>query len=180
MVDIPTFDELNSFVPQIVLEGNSRGKTESGFSAALLSLDVKGFTAITSEVIKKGREGTEVLSDTISTIFDRVIEIVYSYGGFVSSFAGDSFTAVFQYEKNGSILHADQCYFAALKIKDELEKTKIIRTQLGVFDFSMRIGLSQGDVFWKIIENEGTKIFYFGGEALIDCLAAQKTSKPGF
>ncbi|MBN2364324.1 tetratricopeptide repeat protein [candidate division WOR-3 bacterium] len=170
---------MNTFVPEIILDGYTFGKKRGSFNGAVMSVDIKGFTEMTSELIKHGKEGTEVISEMTTGLFDKSLDLIYESEGFVSSFAGDSFTAVFNEQGSGKHSCASICLAVAIKLKDELKKISIVETEFGTFNFSVRIGLGQGKVFWKIIEHENEKIFYFRGKAIEKAVAAQKSAEPG-
>jgi class 3 adenylate cyclase len=45
--------------------------------------------------MQSGKSGSEVLLKIINSFFKDIIDEIYSDGGFITTFAGDAFTAVF-------------------------------------------------------------------------------------
>ena len=86
---------MKKIIPDFILRQYANNKFKGNFKAVVMFLDISGFTPMTEEVMKNGKEGVEILSDIISNIFSPAIEIVHTYGGFISTFAGDAFTALF-------------------------------------------------------------------------------------
>ena len=64
---------------------------------AVLFADIAGFSQLTSEFAREGgrARGAEILTDTITPIFDRLVDRVHAAGGSVIYFAGDAITCWF-------------------------------------------------------------------------------------
>lgn len=58
--------------------------------AVLLSVDIVGFTAITDEIVRSSRLGAEEVASATHAVLDEIGKIAGSWGGEISSFAGDS------------------------------------------------------------------------------------------
>lgn len=156
---------MRKLVPEMILKSFSEGKSEGNFTAYILTADISGFTSITEALADKSREGSEVISETINSIFTPVIEYIVSSHGFVSSFAGDSFTSLFPADS----VKAEEIIQTAKRVNYFLSKTKEIKSKFGDFRFSVRVGLTKGEVFWKIFQSGGRSLFFFHGEALRKC-----------
>ncbi|OQY47859.1 MAG: hypothetical protein B6242_03845 [Anaerolineaceae bacterium 4572_78] len=66
------------------------------FYALTMFMDISGFTPMTEALMLHGKQVAEILSGILNDIFYPVIKTVYDNGGFITGFAGDAFTAVFQ------------------------------------------------------------------------------------
>ncbi|GAX86001.1 hypothetical protein CEUSTIGMA_g13417.t1 [Chlamydomonas eustigma] len=110
---------LSPFVPKMLKEGiaeNANGRysafdtastkglvgasktlrpTMAGVQLAMMIADVKGFTALTEILSKKGTAGVELLTNCMNNYFTRVISLISSYDGDVIKFAGDSMIVAF-------------------------------------------------------------------------------------
>lgn len=86
-------------IPSKILEWYKENNLEKKLYGSILFLDIKGFTSLTEQLMKSGKSGAETLSKIINHFFNEIIEEIYSNGGFITTFAGDAFTAVFP-EKN--------------------------------------------------------------------------------
>jgi len=155
------------------LENFHNGKTSGSFDAGVLFLDIVGFTSLTQKLMKNGAEGAEVLSEIINRIFPACIEVIYKNGGFISTFAGDAFIALFT---ENSIESSANTSF---QIKDIFRKKGFQKTKFGTFHLSFRIGLSYGKINWKIIRNQNQNTYYFSGKTIIDSQKCQKKCDSG-
>ncbi|KAF9951939.1 hypothetical protein BGZ72_006642 [Mortierella alpina] len=76
--------------------------------AAVLMVDIVGFSQMTSIASSKGDVGAEMLSSQIGAYFDMAIRIIEYHGGDVVKFLGDALLVVFQSDPDtGRIYHDD-------------------------------------------------------------------------
>ena len=68
---------------------------EERFYAAVLFVDISGFTPISEALSRRGREGVEELSAILEDYFTVMSGPVLAYGGEVVKFAGDSLIVIF-------------------------------------------------------------------------------------
>jgi tetratricopeptide (TPR) repeat protein/class 3 adenylate cyclase len=134
-------------------------------------IDISGFTSMTQSLMGHGKEGAEVLSNIINNIFTPSIKAIYDNGGFVSTFAGDAFTAIFDTER------ADYALKAAYEINKLFVDSGTVKTKFGEFELAVKIGLSHGEVEFGIIDAEVQKAFYFRGEAVDACAKSEHHSE---
>jgi len=135
--------------------------------AYTMFIDISGFTSMTENLMSFGKEGAEILSRIINSVFTRCIKAVYSNGGFVSSFAGDAFTAVFQTKKAECALNSAQ------QIIRIFRSCGLHRTKLGEFQLNVKIGLSCGNLKYCIIDSEIQRTYFFRGEAINNCALSE-------
>ncbi len=158
---------MSNLIPHFIAGEYGKNKLSGNFEAASIFLDISGFTAMSETLSKNGIEGNEILCSVINRIFATAIDLIYEYGGFVSSFAGDAMTAIFINEKKGRAeICARNSVACALKIKKIFDRLAVQKTKFGVFRLSMKIGMSYGKVFWHIIENHVQNIYFFKGPAV--------------
>ena len=93
-----------SFVPDFVLNEFNKGKFNRELFAHILIVDISGFTELTQLSKDKGSTGAEELATIIRKLFEPLIGIIEKNHGFISSFAGDSFIAIFP---DNEIAHID-------------------------------------------------------------------------
>src|ERR1700674_1060798 len=65
-----------------------------GFPAAILFVDIVGFTPLTRLLEQRGQQGVEELSLLINDFWDPLIDLVSSYGGDVVKFLGDALLVI--------------------------------------------------------------------------------------
>ncbi|MCK4667762.1 adenylate/guanylate cyclase domain-containing protein, partial [Candidatus Dependentiae bacterium] len=160
-----------NFIPRFIEKQYLNKRYKGKFQAVTLFMDIVGFTSMTETLMNYGKEGAEVLSEIINKTFDSAINSIYSKNGWILSFAGDAFTAVFTGKK---VLNSIS---SAIKIRDIFKDLKI-KTKFGEFKFNVRIGLSYGLVKWRIISGPKQSLFYFFGEGLDQCSDSEHHCKP--
>lgn len=58
--------------------------------AAVIMVDVSGYSKLTAALAERGPIGAELLSKTMKGYLDQIIEVILSYGGDIVKFAGDA------------------------------------------------------------------------------------------
>ncbi|HOT91750.1 MAG TPA: AAA family ATPase [Anaerolineae bacterium] len=174
-----------NLIPHFVHEHFNRDERSGQFTAATLFIDVTGFTRLTEMLMQHGKEGAEVLTDALNRIFNPLVRAIYARGGWVASFAGDAFLAIFPHlddpqQARGAALEAGAQLLAFLR------QHGVIATRYGDFTFNARVGLSDGMVRWGIL---GTKAagadanshhtYYFSGPAVLGCTIAESRAEVG-
>ncbi len=164
---------MNNLIPQFIAD-NFRAKQYSGsMTASAMFIDISGFTTMTRILMANGKEGAEVLNEVLNAVFEPVIATVYKRGGFISSFEGDAFTALFC----ASSLPLDCCYSAS-SIISIFKDVGHQKTKFGEFNLSVKIGISYGQVDWGIIGSAEHKTWFFRGEAIKSAVLAEKNCPP--
>lgn len=72
--------------------------------AAILVVDISGFTNMTEKLSHRDAAGVELLTKCINSFFSQVIHLVLSHGGDVMRFAGDSMICCFSPSADESLL----------------------------------------------------------------------------
>ncbi len=161
----------NKLVPSFILKNFTEKRYNGEFNAVTMLIDIVGFTGTTEKLIKHGKEGEEVLSRIINSLFQPALDSIYKYNGWVIGFAGDSFTAVFSENSISSI-------YAASEIQS-LISNFILKTKFGDFKLNSRIGLSFGKIEWVIIRHKPQNVFYFRGEGINKAVLSERQCNPG-
>ncbi|MFC1849539.1 tetratricopeptide repeat protein [candidate division CSSED10-310 bacterium] len=161
-------------IPRFIHEQFRKNVTHGEFVGITLFLDISGFTSITEKLMQHGKEGAEVLSQLLDTIFETVISALYERNGFISGFAGDAFTAIFT-----NISETSSALSAAWSIREIFKKRGYQQTRFGAFQLSSKIGLSYGGIQWGIVGTGAHKIYYFRGPAIDGCAEAESLCRPG-
>jgi len=151
-----------NLIPQYIVNNYKEKRFEGHLEAVTMFIDISGFTAMTQSLMRNGDEGAEILTEIINRIFTPSIDIIYQNKGFISTFAGDAFTSIFPKER----IDIDSAIYAAVEIQKIFQQIGIQKTRFGTFELQVRIGLSLGEMEWKIIQTEDMNSFYFKGEAI--------------
>jgi len=142
------------------------------FHAGALFVDIAGFTAMTGRFAELGRVGAEMVTDIINRVYEPSIQTINQLGGFVASFAGDAFTALFPGDRGGGAAHA------ARMIRSILSKL-MITTPFGRVRLAVRVGVAAGFVNWRVIPSPSQWAFYFRGPAINRAARAEHSCRPG-
>jgi len=166
---------MRRYIPGFILDHAQAEERAGSLAAHTMFIDISGFTAMTHALMKNGKEGAEVLSEVINRVFTPAIDAIYVNGGFVATFAGDAFTAVFPADRTP----AASCLLAARQIQAAFLRDGLQQTRFGSFHLTVKIGLSGGEVRWGILENPTQNAFYFRGAAIDGAAAGEPRSGTG-
>ena len=153
---------MKNLLPHFIHDQFQQGNFEGSFQAFSMFVDISGFTQMTETLMKGGNEGAEILSAILNKIFEPTVDAIYERGGFISTFAGDGFTAIFPLLPK----HAFHTLACAEGIRTIFEKHSFQKTRFGEFTFGVKIGLSHGCVEWGIV---GSSYAFCGCRISLEC-----------
>ncbi|MCD4829818.1 MAG: tetratricopeptide repeat protein [Candidatus Cloacimonetes bacterium] len=153
---------MRRLIPHYLLKQAGGGLDHGELLAHTMFIDISGFTAMTHTLMQNGKEGAEVLTEVINNVFTPAIDAIYAGGGFISTFAGDAFSAVFP----GVDAAPDAVLLAARQIRASFAASGNQQTKFGVFNLTVKIGLSGGDITWRILRNPHQDAYFFRGAAV--------------
>ena len=179
---MPSSLTLASYLPRyqrrLIAEGRRTG--QDAFAecshAAILMVDISGFTALTERLAKRGAAGAEQLSGILNRHLGRIAEIAESHGGDIVAFAGDSAIAMWPGEESRLTANLILAVQAGLQIQSELDGSE---PHPGV-TLTQRAGVAGGML--HIMELGGVCgrwQFVVTGEPLVDAAGAQLVAKAG-
>ncbi|MDT8297852.1 MAG: adenylate/guanylate cyclase domain-containing protein, partial [Spirochaetaceae bacterium] len=167
---------LKQLIPRHTADHYQSGRYDGRFPAITLFIDISGFTTMTDRLMKEGKNGAEILSRIINRTFTPLIDAVYDAGGFVSSFAGDAFTAIFPEEN----VDSESVFEAASQMQLHFRRAGVQKTPREDFTLQAKIGLGYGEVRWNIFRSEESAAYLYSGPAINECAAAEHLCSPGF
>lgn len=178
-MSLSLIDTLKSYIPDILQKRIAADPTPpnkpfgESYLAAVLFVDISGFTALTEQFAAKGPSGAEDISAILNDFYGQWINIIKAHGGDIIKFAGDGLLVIWQYNnlEKATLLAAQ----TALEARKELENFRVgdrtlsTRIALGVGQIAIT-GL--GGVFnrWEIV---------ITGDALDQIVKVQPHLKPG-
>jgi class 3 adenylate cyclase/tetratricopeptide (TPR) repeat protein len=118
------------------------GETDGNWradEATLVFGDVSGFTALGERLARRGRVGSEDLTDAITAVFASMNGAVTAAGGEILKFGGDAILARFVGER-----HEARGATAAVSMRETLEDLRLPGLRGGVARLSMSIGVASG------------------------------------
>lgn len=155
---------MRCLVPELISQNLIKNKFKGYLKGAVLFADISGFTKMTKTLMEKGPEGAEVLSISINGLFGRCIDSVYINGGFVSTFGGDAFYAVFP-ESAG---FCKRTVKAAEEIKRYFSERGEKKNRFGKFELSVKVAISYGGIEYRILKRDGIGAYYIKGKPFYD------------
>ncbi|MEJ5166696.1 MAG: adenylate/guanylate cyclase domain-containing protein, partial [Thermoanaerobaculia bacterium] len=143
--------------------------------SAVLFSDVSGFTPMSEKLSTLGAKGAEILTDILNNYFTKMIKIIKENGGEVMKFGGDAIHCFFPFEES-----LDYAINASFKMQEEMKNYKKIKTPVGHFSLSMKIGLAFGDVLIGSFGDIDKRLEYiFAGEPVDKSAEAEHYAKAG-
>lgn len=178
---------MHYLVPHFILQNLARGNLNGKFPAAALFLDISGFSRLTDTLLQHDQHGAEVLASVIKTILDRLVQHVYEHNGFIGTFAGDAFLALFAPDPavaagDEALAHAcARAATAAWRMQQHMAANSDHSTPFGTFSVAAKIGIASGHVSWGILlsADESQATYYFQGTAVDGCAAAEHLAQQG-
>lgn len=136
---------LSTYLPLRLLQRQLAGVSAQPWlewvEGSLLFADVSGSTALAERLSALGREGTEIVTDTLNSYFGTMIQIIQRAGGDLITFGGDALLVLFEGAE-----HARAATATALGLLRELSDFQRHVPGVGTFPLSMHIGVERGRV----------------------------------
>lgn len=174
---------MQNLVPQFILEKHAAAELSGQMEVASLFVDISGFSAVTNALAQYGSEAAEVMADVMKRVFEPLVDAIYAQGGFITTFAGDGFTALFSSREN-RLEQADhlRALAAAQAVQTHMTSHPVQETPYGHFPFAVKLGLGSGRVDWGILQPGDEQVktaYYFSGPAVEAAAAAEHDAQPG-
>ncbi|MCB0037743.1 MAG: AAA family ATPase, partial [Anaerolineales bacterium] len=172
---------MHRLIPDFILHRYEQSETTDSFPAVCLLVDISGFTPLTNALVDHGIQGAEILADLLAAVFNPLVTIVHQQNGFIANFVGDAFKAIFPLQDNTTYQRA---LTAACRIRDHISQHNRFDTPFGSFSFAVKLAIADGSVEWGIWRYENPTaaqqaVYYFEGEGLAACLAADSIAQAG-
>jgi tetratricopeptide (TPR) repeat protein/class 3 adenylate cyclase len=164
---------MKNLIPHFIADMYEKKNTSGSFKGSVMSLDLKGFTKMTEELMKNGKYGAEILSDIINGVFGPVIRSIHQNGGYITAFVGDAITAVFPAE-NYSGAEA-----SSIELTEFFKKNKSVNIGRKKYCIEIRIGIAYGKIEWNIISTPERSVYFFKGNSIYKAADAQQKAEPG-
>ena len=139
---------LSSYLPRAVLDYvaslptlPSEPSAES-FPAALLLIDITGFTQITSAAIRRGAVGTEQLSRSLNTYLGQIADLITDHGGDIAKIVGDGLIPVWPATDEDLATVTRRAAVCGLEIAQRLGELEIESN----LRLSLKVGLCAGEI----------------------------------
>jgi class 3 adenylate cyclase/tetratricopeptide (TPR) repeat protein len=170
---------LKSYIPDILQLRIAEDATPPSqpvieqYLAAVLFVDISGFTALTEEFAAQGPSGAEDISAILNDFYGQWITIIKRYGGDIVKFAGDGLLVIWANEdlEKASLLAAQTALDARIQLENFRVGERTLSTRIAVT--AGQIALTRlGGVFnrWEMVVT---------GDAIEQIGRAQPSLPPG-
>lgn len=164
-------------VPTLIQDNFSTGTFSGTFEAITLFIDLSGFTPLTETLMQHRRDGAEALTQALYSVFAPCVHQVYVHGGFISTYAGDAFTAIFPITEH--LNTAQHALASAFFVQKFFQEDGRVHTPYGDFQLEVKVGLGSGPVNWGVIGRDGQHTYYFRGDGINACAHAEQHADKG-
>jgi class 3 adenylate cyclase/tetratricopeptide (TPR) repeat protein len=133
--------QVSRYLPRLAIRwlADEPERTRLDIDASVVFADVSGFTALSERLARQGRIGAEILADTISSCFTRLLAAAYSNGGSLLKFGGDALLLVFTGDD-----HCRRAGNAVFGMRRELRSMGAIDGSGGRTRLGMSVGIHTG------------------------------------
>jgi hypothetical protein len=128
---------LPAYLVEHIVNNPAPGQAGGQFvHGALLFADISGFTAMSEQLSRIGREGAEEITSIVNRYFGEMLAILREYGGQLIKFGGDALLGLF--------VEPDSATFAvqaAMTMQTAMAGFCEIKTSLGSFPLRMKVAI---------------------------------------
>jgi class 3 adenylate cyclase/tetratricopeptide (TPR) repeat protein len=150
------------------------------FDAAVLFVDVAGFTGMSESLGRTGRQGTEELTEVLNAWFGRMMEVIEAHRGVVAKFAGDAMTIVFPCAGARRSTAARQALQCALEMQDGMRGFSAVETSAGRHALAMTAGAAFGVVLTTTVGDPAIRLEHVtAGDVLARSAEAEHLAERG-
>lgn len=135
--------DLDCYLPRPAVEWDltAHGKLWRELHASLCFVDISGFTALSERLARRGRVGTEQLTEVLSHVFSRMLAIAAQQGGSLLKFGGDALLLLFPGDN-----HQLCAVRAAVAMRSALRQAQSDQLAAGRLNLRMSVGIHSGTV----------------------------------
>ena len=121
-------DLLVSYVPRLLADWQREtpGEAARTIEGTLVFVDISGFTKLSERLARKGKVGSEEVTEVLDSTFARLLAVAYENGGGLLKFGGDALLLFFSGPD-----HAARGGHAAIGMRAKLREIGRIPTSAG-------------------------------------------------
>ncbi len=165
--------DLGAYVDELTATTAPSSRRNRVVDAALLFVDVSGYTALTERLAALGRVGSEMLTDIVNTCFERLIDDVIAADGHVLRFGGDALFIAFIGPDR-----LDRAAETAVAMQRTIRGLPAIQAPGGRVRLSQSIGLHRGDLLLHRWSGSWTEVVPYG-PAVTEVLRCEAAAHAG-
>ena len=148
LADPDRITTLSSYLPRAVLDYVASRETlpsepsAESFPAALLLIDITGFTQITSAAMRRGAAGTEQLSRSLNTYLGQIADVITEHGGDIAKIVGDGLIPIWPATDQDLATVCRRAAACGLEIAERLGELEVEAN----LRLSLKVGLCAGEI----------------------------------
>lgn len=156
--------DLTPYVPKLVLEWEERAPDAlyQKIEGTLAFIDLSGFTSMSEKLARKGKEGSEEVTEIIGATFSSLLTNAYQAGGALLKFGGDALLLFFEGDE-----HAARAAFAAFQMRRTLRTIGNIKTTAGAVQLKMSVGMNSGVFDFFLVGGSHRELIIKGPQATL-------------
>ena len=173
---------LSSYVPQAVLRRLASlpslpdGPHVDRYPAAILFIDIAGFTPFVAAAARLGSAGIEGVSRSLNTYLGRIIDLIADHGGDISKIVGDALVPVWPALDEDIATVTARAAACGLAIAAELGQLEV---EAGL-RLSLKVGVCAGDMAATHVGGlDGRWLFLLAGDAVAQLSAVEQHMQTG-
>ena len=152
-------ERVNLYVPRILQQHlvdhpESRGWTVEGTAAFV---DISGFTKLSEQLARKGKEGAEQITEVIGKSFESILQVAYDRGGSLLKFGGDALLLWFEGDS-----HVERACHATLMMRAVLDDVGRIKLPDAEVTLMMSQGVHSGEFHFFAVGASHTELLPTG------------------
>jgi class 3 adenylate cyclase/predicted ATPase len=135
-------DRFNLYLPSVLQQRLASDADSQWWTAegSAVFVDISGFTKLSERLARKGREGSEQITEAIGNSFESLLELAYDNGGSLLKFGGDALLLWFEVPD-----HAARACRAALLMRRRLRTVGRIEVPGAKVNLRMTQGVHSGE-----------------------------------
>ncbi len=159
---LPRVSDLDPYLPRPAVEWDltSAGSLWREIDASLCFVDISGFTALSERLARRGRVGTEQLTEVLNHVFSAMLAIAAEQGGSLLKFGGDALLLLFP-----GADHQVCAVNAALAMRAALRDAQRTQLAAGRLNLRMSVGIHSGTVHLFMVGSSHRELLISGPAA---------------
>jgi class 3 adenylate cyclase/tetratricopeptide (TPR) repeat protein len=173
---------LSSYLPRAVLDYVASLSTlpsepsAQSFPAALLLIDITGFTQITTAAVRRGAVGTEQLSRSLNTYLGQIVDLITEHGGDIAKIVGDGLIPIWPAIEDDLATVTRRAAVCGLAIAQRLGELEVESD----LHLSLKVGLCAGEIDATHVGGlDGKWLFLITGDGVVQLSALQEVLQTG-
>jgi class 3 adenylate cyclase/tetratricopeptide (TPR) repeat protein len=173
---------LSSYLPRAVLDFVASLSTlpsepsAESFPAALLLIDITGFTQITAAAVRRGAVGTEQLSRSLNTYLGQIVDLITEHGGDIAKIVGDGLIPIWPATEGDLATVTRRAALCGLEIAQRLGELEVESD----LHLSLKVGLCAGEIDATHVGGlDGKWLFLITGDGVAQLSALQEVLQTG-